>query len=121
MSISAINNVNSGDKTAMLREKAAEVVSNVFYGTLLKEFRQSCESGMFSGGFAGEAFQQQMDNIYVTEMSRQGNNPIVDSMVRQLTPGGNSSMFQVSQASQQAYSQTLAYDAVATKIDIMNK
>ena len=84
MSINAINNSGAVDKHALLQEKAAELVSNVFYGTLMKEFRASSQDSLFSGGFGGQAFQQQLDNVYIDHLSKQTNNPIADSLVKQL-------------------------------------
>ena len=85
MSINAVDNsVAAFDKQAQLKEKAAELVSNVFYGTLMKEFRASSEDSLFSGGFAGQAFQQQLDNVYINNLSKQTNNPIAEALVRQI-------------------------------------
>ena len=84
MIVNAVDNSVAVDKQAMLKEKAAELVSNVFYGTLMKEFRAGSEDSLFSGGFAGQAFQQQLDSVYIDQLSRQTNNPIADALVRQL-------------------------------------
>ncbi len=89
MIANAVDNLVAVDKQAMLKEKAAELVSNVFYGTLMKEFRASSEDSLFSGGFAGQAFQQQLDNVFIGNLSKQTNNPIADALVRQL--GGTNS------------------------------
>ncbi len=89
MTITAIDNQAAGSGVNEVKAKAAELVSNVFYGTLMKEFRQSSEGGLFSGGFGGQAFQQQLDNVFIGELSKQENNQIIDAMVRQLTSKGS--------------------------------
>ncbi len=120
MTINAVNNSNNNGRSDMLREKAAEVVSNVFYGTLMKEFRQGCDSDtMFSGGFGGEAFQQQLDNVFVAEISHQGNNPIVDAMVRQLGGSGNGAFSSVSRSAYSAQAQSTAISAAQSKINVV--
>ena len=108
----------------MVREKAAEVVSNVFYGTLMKEFRASTEDSMFSGGFAGQAFQQQLDNMYVSEISKQVNNPIVDAMVRQLGGRGSNAVSSISamtQAGNQANGQAEAISAMRSTVGMISQ
>lgn len=86
MNIAAMNNqVMPGDNAGEVKTKAAELVGNLFYGTMMKEIRQSTDNNMFSGGFAGQAFQQQLDTIFVSELSKRQNNQIVESMVRQLS------------------------------------
>ncbi|MBN2064144.1 MAG: rod-binding protein [Sedimentisphaerales bacterium] len=89
MNIAAIDNKAASSNVNEVKAKAAELISNVFYGTLMKEFRQSSEGGLFSGGFAGQAFQQQLDNVFIGELSKQENNQIIDAMVRQLTNKGS--------------------------------
>lgn len=87
MSINAVqvNSSAGANDNSELRAKASELVASTFYGTLLKEFRESSDSGMFDGGFGGKAFQQQLDTVFVTEISKQSNNSLVDSIVRQLS------------------------------------
>ena len=85
MSTMQVNNASGVKDNSELRAKAAELVGNTFYGTLLREFRETSEDGIFSGGFGGKAFQQQLDNVFVSEMSKQENNSLIDSVVRQLS------------------------------------
>jgi len=74
-----------GVDDAALRAKAEQLVSQTFFGTLLKQMRQSpWKSEMFSGGRAGQAYQQMFDQHLVEKLGRGAGRRLVDSLVKDM-------------------------------------
>ena len=88
MTINAINNLtanNTADaRLTQLREKASELVNNVFYGTLLRQFRDAAEPVLLGNGPGGDAFQRQMDMELIKRISQRGDAPLVDAIMKQI-------------------------------------
>src|SRR5439155_15044461 len=66
--------------------KQAQIwVSQTFFGTLLKQMRQSpFKSEMFSGGRGGEAFSSLYDQQLAQRMARGAGHKLVNSIVRKI-------------------------------------
>lgn len=72
-------------QTQQLRQKVDQWVGQVFFGTLMKQVRESpFKSEMFSGGRGGGAFQQMLDGILVERGSRDLGGKLTDAIVRKL-------------------------------------
>jgi len=69
-----------------LAQYANEVVHQVFYGTLMREFRNAQPPGMFDQGPGGQAFIRQLDMELVRGMSQGGNSPLAEVLLKQLAP-----------------------------------
>ena len=75
-----INNYN-----VQLAQRANEVVNQVFYGTLLREFRQAQTSTIFDKGPGGQTFIRQLDMELIKRISQGGRSPLTDALVKQLS------------------------------------
>ncbi|MCF7957281.1 MAG: hypothetical protein K9M57_02400 [Phycisphaerae bacterium] len=93
MSLTAVNNLMSNNVSdapqGSLREKASELVNNVFYGTLLRQFRDAQEPVLFGHGPGGDAFSRQMDMELIKRISQRGDAPLVDAIMKQITGDSN--------------------------------
>ncbi len=70
-------------RTAELREKAGQLVAQTFFGTLMRQMRQSpWKSELFGGGRGGEAYQQLLDQKLVEHMARGVGSTLVESIVK---------------------------------------
>jgi Rod binding domain-containing protein len=70
-----------------LREQAQKWVSQTFFGTLLKQMRNSpFKSEVFSGGRGGEVFSNMLDQHLADRMARGSGRRLADSIVRKLLP-----------------------------------
>lgn len=77
--------INAADnQMASLQAKANELVGQVFFGTLLREFRESSEMPFLSGTPGGTAFLRQLDQELITRLSRRQPSPLADALVKQL-------------------------------------
>lgn len=89
MSLTAVNNLMSNNVPdaglTPLRQKASELVNNVFYGTLLRQFRDAQEPVLFGHGPGGDAFARQMDMELIKRISQRGDAPLVDAIMKQIT------------------------------------
>mgnify|MGYP001247317640 CR=1 FL=1 len=75
----------SSNQTQLLRQKVDQWVGQVFFGTLMKQVRESpFKSDIFSGGRGGGAFQQMLDGILVERGSRDLGGRLTDAIVRKL-------------------------------------
>ena len=97
MTVTSINNlvhfprnglepaVAPGAKTqkSQLRKLASEFVNHVFYGSLLREFRDSQQSTILDGGPGGSTFMRQLDMELIGRISKRGDAPMVDALLRQ--------------------------------------
>jgi Rod binding domain-containing protein len=72
-------------KPTELREKVQEWVSQAFVGEMLKQARNSpFKSEVFSGGKAGDTYQQMYDQHVVQQVAPAMSGGLVDSLVRRL-------------------------------------
>ena len=68
-----------------LTKQAQKWVAQTFYGTLLKQVRQSpFHSKLFDGGRGGEAFGSLMDQNLAEHMARGTGRKLVDSITRKI-------------------------------------
>ena len=68
-----------------LRQKVDQWVGQVFFGTLMKQVRESpFKSELFSGGRGGGAFQQMLDGVLIERSSHNLGGRLSDSIVRKL-------------------------------------
>jgi len=91
MAISAVENQNWQSETTnsntQLRQQVSEVVNNVFYGTLLRQLRDSQNSGIFDKGPGGTTFIRQLDSELIKRISQRGDAPLVDTIMEKITGG----------------------------------
>ena len=94
MTVSAINNMNgqvsAGSDKAELRRYASEVVNQVFYGTLLRQFREAQKPVLFGKGPGGSTFTRQLDMELIKRISQRGDTPLVDAIMKQLANNNGS-------------------------------
>jgi Rod binding domain-containing protein len=65
-----------------LRRAADELVGEVFYGTLLRQMRQSPLKGAYGhGGRGEEVFQGQLDTVLASQAGRARGGEIADALV----------------------------------------
>jgi Rod binding domain-containing protein len=82
------------DQVPSARRKALEkhaqvLVSQTFFGTLLKQLRESpFRSELFDGGRGGQAFGSLFDQHLAERMSRGAGQKLVRAIVRKLEAGG---------------------------------
>ena len=74
--------------TNPLIQKANELVNTVFWGTMLREFREASETTMFDGGSAGATFTRQLDLELIKRISERGSSPIADMLAKKLDKYG---------------------------------
>lgn len=68
-----------------LRKQSQKWVAQTFYGTLLKQMRQSpFHSEKFEGGRGGEAFQSLYDQHLADHMARGTGRKLVDAIVKKI-------------------------------------
>ena len=68
-----------------LRKQAEIFVASAFFGTLLKQMRESpFKSELFSGGRGGQAFGSLYDQQMAERMSRGAGSKLVNSIVRKI-------------------------------------
>jgi hypothetical protein len=88
MTVTAVNNLSSttdpAGRETLLRQKATEFVNQVFYGTLMREFRNAQQPTMFDGGPGGTAFIRQLDMELISRISQRGDSSLADALLRQL-------------------------------------
>ncbi|MBC8107546.1 MAG: rod-binding protein, partial [Anaerolineae bacterium] len=86
--ISALNGAAPNSATsrhAQLEKQAGNLVAQTFFGTLLKQMRESpFKDEMFSGGRGGEAFGSMYDQHLAEHMSRGVGRKLVNSIVKRL-------------------------------------
>jgi Rod binding domain-containing protein len=72
-----------------LTKEAQKLVSNTFYGTLMKQARNDpFKSEMMDGGRGGEAFGQMLDQHLADHMSRNTGDKLVHSLVHKMSASG---------------------------------
>jgi hypothetical protein len=78
---------------------ARKWVAQTFYGTLLKQMRNSpFKSELFEGGRGGQAFAPMLDQHLADHMSRGADNKLVHAIARKLMKGSNGAGAQTSPA-----------------------
>ena len=70
-----------------LVQKANEFVNQVFYGTLLREFREAEEGTIFDNGPGAKTFIRQLDMELIKRMSGRKASGIAEAVARQLGKG----------------------------------
>ena len=70
-----------------LEQKANELVNTLFYGTLLREFRQSQKNPYFDQGTAGRVFWQQFDMEVIRRMSQSPSTGLAKDLMKHLDSG----------------------------------
>jgi Rod binding domain-containing protein len=69
-----------------LTKEAQQLVAQTFYGTLMKQARNSpFKSDLFDGGRGGEAFGSMLDQHLADHMSRSTGSKLVHSLVNKLS------------------------------------
>jgi Rod binding domain-containing protein len=72
-----------------LTKQAQKLVSQTFYGTLMKQARNSpFKSDMMDGGRGGEAFGEMLDQHLADHMSKSTGDKLVHSLVNKMQAGG---------------------------------
>jgi len=71
-----------------LKQAANQVVNQVFWGAMLREFRIAHQDPILGGSPGGGAFIQQLDQMLLERMSQRGKSPLVDALLKQLDPQG---------------------------------
>ncbi len=80
-SAATVNNARVDAQMENLRTTAGQVVGSVFYGTLLKELRQSSLKGELGHGGRGEdVFQAQLDQVFVEGIGKSTRFDLVDAI-----------------------------------------
>jgi Rod binding domain-containing protein len=73
-----------------IEETARKWVAQTFYGTMLKQMRESpFKSEIFSGGRGGQAFSSLLDQHLAEHMTRGTGNKLVNAIARKLEAAGN--------------------------------
>jgi hypothetical protein len=89
MTVSAVENQNWQSETTgrnrQLRRQVSEVVNNVFYGTLLRQLRESQRSDILDKGPGGTTFIRQLDLELIKRISQRGDAPMVDTIMKKIT------------------------------------
>lgn len=75
----------AGEKTsATLKTLANQVVNEVFYGTLMREFRNAQTPALFDQGPGATTFIRQLDSELLSRISQRGESPLAKALIRQL-------------------------------------
>ncbi|MCK4629004.1 MAG: hypothetical protein KAT56_08365 [Sedimentisphaerales bacterium] len=75
----------AGDKSsATLKTLANQVVNEVFYGTLMREFRNAQTPALFDQGPGATTFIRQLDSELISRISQRGDSPLAKALIRQL-------------------------------------
>ena len=78
-----------GTRHQQLTQQARKLVAQTFFGTLMKQMRDSpFKSNLFSGGRGGEAFGSLLDQRLADHMSRAAGNKLVQGIARRLEHRG---------------------------------
>ena len=78
-------NVRTENNQQQLARKANQFVNQVFYGSLLREFREAQQPTIFDNGPGGMTFMRQLDMELIKRISGRGDSPIAQAIVRKLS------------------------------------
>ena len=79
-----INGQVSEKTPATLKTLANQVVNEVFYGTLMREFRNAQTPAFFDQGPGATTFIRQLDSELLSRISQRGESPLAKALIRQL-------------------------------------
>ena len=89
-----IQPVRTGNEKAVrqtdpeLVQKANQFVNQIFWGTLLREFRDAHKNPIFDNGPGSQTFVRQLDQMMIERISQRGKSPLTDALLKQLDPSG---------------------------------
>lgn len=85
MASTGLDAASTAQPADQLTPAAQRWVSQTFFGTLLKQMRESpFKSDLFSGGRGGQAFSTLYDQHLADRMARAAGRPLVNSIVRSI-------------------------------------
>jgi len=85
MTITAVDN----NRNTQLVQKANEFVNQVFFGTLLREFRESQQPTLLDRGLGSSAFIRQLDQELISRISQVDKpSAVTKALLRQLDKNG---------------------------------
>ena len=97
-----------------LVKQTQRLVSQTFYGTMLKQMRDSpFKSKIFDGGRGGEAFSSLLDQHLADRMSRGAGGKLVNSIVRHIERTGGAEQLLSKQHAAAKASRSATYSANA--------
>ena len=83
--ISTLNKVAASTQHEKISNQAQKWVAQTFFGTLLKQMRNSpFKSKLFEGGRGGEAFQELFDQRLADHMARGAGHKLVNAITRKI-------------------------------------
>jgi len=71
-----------------LEQAANQVINQVFWGTMLREFRTAHQDPILGGSPGAGAFVQQLDQVLLERMGQRGKSPLADALLKQLDAKG---------------------------------
>ena len=71
-----------------LVQKANQFVNQIFWGTLLREFRDAHKNPILDNGPGSQTFIRQLDQLMIERISQRGKSPLTDALLKQLDPRG---------------------------------
>ena len=95
-------NVGVNNNAVQLSQLSNEFVNQVFWGTMLREFRESSSGTLLDGGPGGSAFIRQLDAELIKRISERSDNSLSQALLRQLDPQGSKGLNYGQQASDEA-------------------
>jgi Rod binding domain-containing protein len=82
----------AAEKHSLLTEQAQKWVGQTFFGTMLRQMRESpFKSDLFSGGRGGQAFAEMHDQHLAERMARGAGRSLATSIVRHIERRGRAS------------------------------
>jgi len=82
-----INALNHPPET-QLAQKARELVNQVFWGAMLRDFRQNRPPTIFDGGPGSSTFIRQLDMELLKRISQKGDSPLAQALIQKLDHQG---------------------------------
>ena len=75
-----------------LNRTASEFVNNIFYGTLLRQFRDAQKPSIFGQGPGGATFLRMLDTELIKRMSQRGVSPVAEAVSNHLSKMHNQTL-----------------------------
>jgi hypothetical protein len=75
-------------KPPTLAQAANQVVNQVFWGSMLREFRAAHQDPILGGSPGAGIFVQQLDQVILDRMNSRGDSPLVKGLLKQLGARG---------------------------------